>query len=69
MRPVDLPPIEHYPHGTRARYVAGCRCTECRAANKRAYHELQKRAIAAAEEIEAPEVSVGQVWTAPDGTK
>lgn len=68
-RPDDLPPAEHYPHGTRARYVAGCRCGECKKANKVAYHELQRRAIEAAQEIETPPVPVGQVWTAPDGTK
>jgi hypothetical protein len=34
MRPVDLPPAEAYPHGTRARYVARCRCDECRGANR-----------------------------------
>lgn len=33
-RPDDLPPAEHYSHGTRARYVAGCRCDQCRTANR-----------------------------------
>lgn len=33
MRPTDLPPAERYRHGTRARYVSGCRCAPCRAAN------------------------------------
>jgi len=33
-RPSDLPPPEHYPHGARARYTAGCRCDDCRAANR-----------------------------------
>ncbi len=33
MRPHDLPPAERYQHGTRARYVTGCRCSPCRAAN------------------------------------
>jgi len=34
MRPSDLPPAEAYPHGVRARYVSGCRCEECRKANR-----------------------------------
>jgi len=34
MRPADLPPEEHYPHGKRARYVCGCRCDDCRKANR-----------------------------------
>jgi len=33
-RPADLPPAEAYPHGSRARYVAGCRCDDCRRANR-----------------------------------
>lgn len=42
MRPVDLPPAERYPHGKRARYVAGCRCDECRKAN-REYAKARER--------------------------
>ncbi len=35
MRPADLPTAEHWPHGTRARYVAArCRCDDCRRANR-----------------------------------
>ena len=34
MRPVDLPTKESYPHGKRARYVCGCRCDDCRKANR-----------------------------------
>lgn len=34
MRPNDLPPIDHYPHGSRARYVAGCRCEPCTNSNR-----------------------------------
>jgi len=36
MRPSDLPSPEAFadrPHGTRIRYVSGCRCGACRAAN------------------------------------
>lgn len=36
MRPPDLPPPEAFadrPHGTRVRYISGCRCAECRRAN------------------------------------
>ena len=43
MRPPDLPPPEHYAHGTRARYVSGCRCPPCRASNVAYYHERQRR--------------------------
>lgn len=39
MRPPDLPPAAALgatkPHGTRIRYIAGCRCVPCRAANSR----------------------------------
>jgi hypothetical protein len=38
MRPPDLPPAEAYPHGVRARYVSGCRCEECRRANREYAH-------------------------------
>jgi hypothetical protein len=32
--PVGMPPPERYAHGTRARYVARCRCDDCRRANR-----------------------------------
>ena len=39
MRPATLPPIAvlggSKAHGTRLRYMSGCRCTPCRAANSR----------------------------------
>lgn len=31
-----------HPHGVRLRYVAGCRCTDCRKANSRYENERQK---------------------------
>lgn len=34
MRPATLPSAERYAHGTRARYVAKCRCDDCRRANR-----------------------------------
>lgn len=40
MRPASLPSVEAFasrPHGTRTRYVSGCRCARCRFANRR-YH-------------------------------
>lgn len=48
MKPADLPThaelVERYPdkhkHGTRVRYMAGCRCTPCGAANSR-YEQLR----------------------------
>lgn len=48
MRPTDLAPAEHFPHGTRARYVCGCRCDECRGANNRRYRERMAAMQAAA---------------------
>lgn len=30
------------PHGNRGRYVAGCRCFECRLANSEYYHEVRR---------------------------
>jgi hypothetical protein len=41
-RPNDLPAIDKFPHGTRARYVSGCRCDLCRKANRDYAH---KRAV------------------------
>jgi hypothetical protein len=70
VRPADLPDFSSRPHGTRSRYVAGCRCDACRAANARAYHERRARAAAAAAELAPAAVAVApQQWTAPDGTK
>lgn len=43
MRPPDLPPIDRWPHGVRSRYVSGCRCEECRRANREYQH---RRALA-----------------------
>lgn len=45
--------VEHA-HGTNARYVLGCRCAECRAANTAAYHRSMDRAREAAREIVSP---------------
>lgn len=48
MRPADLPPVSRWadrPHGTRLRYLAGCKCVQCRAANSRyETHRLRERA-------------------------
>jgi hypothetical protein len=44
-RPSDLPAPEVFadrPHGMRVRYVAGCRCEDCREAN-RAYARMQQK--------------------------
>ncbi len=68
MRPADLPLPEHYAHGTRARYVSGCRCDACRAANTAAYHERQARARELAAEVTRTIGPIPQQWTAPDGT-
>lgn len=69
-RPLDLPPAERYAHGTRARYVAGCRCPPCRASNTAYYHQRQARARQLAAELPAAAAAPApQLWTAPDGTK
>lgn len=52
MRPLDLPPADRYRHGTRSRYVSGCRCSQCRESNRLAYHERQKQLKALALEVE-----------------
>lgn len=33
-RPADMPPADRWPHGVRSRYTSGCRCDECRRANR-----------------------------------
>jgi hypothetical protein len=68
-RPADLPRAEAFVHGTRARYVSGCRCEACRGANTAAYHERQTRAKQAALAIVTPAVPIEKEWTAPDGSK
>ncbi|HEX5433525.1 MAG TPA: hypothetical protein VFY05_04755 [Candidatus Angelobacter sp.] len=48
MRPPDLKPPDQLaaqkPHGTRIKYIAGCRCSECREANSQ--YEKQRRFLA-----------------------
>lgn len=69
-RPPDLPPAERYAHGTRARYVTGCRCPPCRASNTAYYHQRQARAKALAAELPpVPAAAAPQLWTAPDGSQ
>lgn len=51
MRPLDLPSAERFAHGTRARYVCGCRCADCTASNARRYRERHERAQAAAADV------------------
>lgn len=47
MRPATIPPAEvlalRHPHGTRIRYMGGCRCVPCRAANSRYNTECDAR--------------------------
>lgn len=45
-----MPPAERWPHGVRARYVCGCRCDPCRAANTAYARVLAERVRLAAEE-------------------
>lgn len=72
-RPADMPPAERFEHGTRARYVCGCRCESCRAANTQYARECAARAKARALELADTRVRLDepapQVWTAPDGSK
>lgn len=65
MKSLGLPPIERLKHGTRSRYVAGCRCADCRNANRLAYHARKAKARAAAAQLPKPAPTlVPQVWTA-----
>lgn len=51
MRPADLPPAERFPHGTRARYVSGCRCDACLEAIRLDAAERRRRVHEAAAEV------------------
>lgn len=66
-RPHDMPGPERFPHGTRARYTSGCRCGKCRGANRKAYHERQRRAKELAAQIMTPAAPSPQKWTTPSG--
>jgi hypothetical protein len=67
MRPHDLPPAERYAHGTRSRYVTGCRCDACREANRLYYHERQAKARAAALELAVAPVAAGRLCPGIEG--
>lgn len=68
MRPATLPPADRYPHGKRARYVCGCRCDACRAANAAYYHERKQRGIEAAAEIGGADAGpIAKAWRPPGG--
>lgn len=72
-------PLERFGHGTRSRYVKGCRCAPCRDSNRLYYHQRQAVALERATELEqldglaasvlgpAPIATAPQVWTAPSG--
>lgn len=49
--PEQLARWDRAPHGTRTRYVRGCRCDACREANTAAARERQQRLVAAAAEV------------------
>lgn len=70
MRPCDLPSADRFEHGTRSRYVSGCRCGACRASNTRYYHERQRLALERLVDVEpGPDAGpIGRQWTRPDGT-
>jgi len=65
MRSIDSLDGTKRPHGTRSRYVSGCRCGECKEANRLAYHERQQRAKEAAAEITETKEGAPQQWTDP----
>jgi len=63
-----MPGPEAFAHGTRARYVTGCRCADCRASNVRRYHERQELGKAAARALPpAPAMPLKRVWIGSDG--
>lgn len=48
MTPADMPPPERWanrPHGTRLRYLSGCRCLQCRAAHSREVGRYRRLAL------------------------
>lgn len=49
-------------HGSRSRYVIGCRCDECRSANLRNYHEREARSREAVESIPRAPGSICPGW-------
>lgn len=67
-KPTDLPTAEKLKHGTRARYVTGCRCPKCTKANTDSYHERVKREKEAALDREIlPPVPRRRTWKGPNG--
>ncbi len=68
MRPAALPAAATYEHGKRARYVSGCRCDDCRAANAAYYHVRKAAADAAALAAAAPaKQGFTTFWTDENG--
>lgn len=65
MRPTDMSPAEHFKHGTRSRYVSGCRCAGCRASNAAYYHKRQAECKALAAAITTAGGPVTASWTPP----
>ena len=58
-----FPPSEAYPHGTRARYVCGCRCADCRRATADYERCRLERANAAARDLPlAAPVLIARSW-------
>lgn len=51
MRLAGLPPAERMAHGTRGRYVTGCRCGPCRESNRVYYHQRKALLLEAAAEL------------------
>lgn len=71
-RPIDLPPAEKFEHGTRSRYVCGCRCDDCKRSNRDAYRKRQTELVEAAKTVEpneGPTQYLTFTRTKADGTK
>ena len=71
-RPFDLPDMTTRAHGTRSRYVAGCRCDKCRSANTVFARKRAKEAKLRVQLLSPNPTRFElcpQEWTAPDGAK
>jgi hypothetical protein len=60
-----MPVADRFKHGTRSRYVCGCRCDACRASNAAYYHERQAVCKALASAVTASGGPVTVAWTPP----
>lgn len=73
--------VGNFEHGTRSRYVKGCRCAACRESNRLYYHQRQAQRFERLAELqqndglassilgESDIAPAPQVWTTPSGEK